>query len=468
MSILSRPSLLPGIQDVFRRERLAALGAVLLDRSLAAVAFVIGTGSVLLSALCLASNDYDVYAVGTALALCIGLQILLVDVYRRQGRWDWRIGLLAVAALLGMMVLRRMPEYVSGWQLNGVFHRSLFSATVLFAVGLPAMSMALYHMLGATPHAEDLSRYPFILAPVFLAVATYLLLIGRLVDLGHHGLQWDLLRTPYQYHPVPKKDFIGDGWPRWTTEMVYTVGIRNHILGTGLLMLLTLLLSTPFGIAVGVFLSEYGTGRLAALVRFTVTALRSISLLILALFAYSLVAYSSNTPLAGIMHGTYFNGVEDVIAPGGSFLAASMVLALVVIPVIARSTEEGCRSLPSELREGSVGLGAPEAVTLRRLVLPWALPNVITGILLAAAEVAGSVAVLFFIGGKGEYGVGVFKEVTSLAFMIFDSRYGDKIYRGSMASLQHTAALLLLALTMGLGILASVTKRWLARRYRGG
>ena len=113
--------------------------------------------------------------------------------------------------------------------------------------------------------------------------------------------------------------------------------------------------------------------------------------------AFSLASATTGTWLSPFIHGTYFDGYLQETSPGGSFFTASLILSLLVIPVIARATEEGCRSLPLDLREGSLALGASEETTLWRVVLPWSLPNIVTAVLLGSAEAAGSVAVLMFI-----------------------------------------------------------------------
>ena len=90
-------------------------------------------------------------------------------------------------------------------------------------------------------------------------------------------------------------------------------------------------------------------------------------------------------------------------------------------PVIARATGEGLRSLPHDIREGSHAVGATDGHALLHILLPWAIPNIITGLLLGMAEAAGSVTVLLFISGNGQYGIGARHEATSLAYLIFAS-----------------------------------------------
>jgi ABC-type phosphate transport system permease subunit len=243
--------------------------------------------------------------------------------------------------------------------------------------------------------------------------------------------------------------------------------MRNHILGTLLLIGLTAGIALPIGVGSRVFLSEYARGWLATMIRMSTALLRAISLLILGLTAVSLIRYTGGMPLSGVLTGTYrdANGVQHTA--GGSFVLAAIVLSLLIIPVVSRATEEGCSSLPGDLREGSLSLGASEGHTLTRVVLPWALPNIVTGLVLGCAEAAGSVAILLFIAGAGDRGVGPLSQVTSLSFLIFEVRYGPKPFRDLIGPYQFSAALLLLVITLGLTVAALVLKRRFASRYRG-
>jgi phosphate transport system permease protein len=399
--------------------------------------------------------------------LCLALQILFLDIYRRWTRFDLKVAALSLLAFILLLVLQAMPEYVTGGQFNAVIHRSIFSAIFLLLCGVLAISIAVFYLLGATPQAQDYSRYPLLLLPAVLGIGLYLVLIAQLIARGLPQMSWEVIAQPFYNYSWPIKITIGDGWPMWSAEQRIQTGMRNHILGTGLLMLLTSLIALPIGTGAGVFLSEYAEGRLDSLIRFSISALRAISLFILGLTALSLTRLADDTLIVGLVRGTYFNGFFTLVSNGGSFFTASIILALLVIPVIARMTEEGCRSLPPELREGSYALGASEETTLRRVVIPWALPNIVTALLLSCAEVAGSVAVLIFIAGRGQYGVGVFRQVTSLAYLIFDIWFGEPSFKGMMGGYQFSAGVLLLVITTGLGVAAMVTKRWLGRRYRG-
>jgi ABC-type phosphate transport system permease subunit len=253
--------------------------------------------------------------------------------------------------------------------------------------------------------------------------------------------------------------------------MVSQVGMRNAILGTFLLMGLTVALALPIGVAVGIYLHEYAGKKLGGIIRFSTTALRSISGIIVAIFAINLLrGVGQDTFLDHIIHG-FGHNVDGVLTVGrSSFLFASAFIALLVIPLIARATEEGLSSLPPDIQEGSLGVGASKEYTLTHILLPWSLPNIITGLVLGCAEAAGALTIIFLIAGTGEYGVSPWNEVTSLSYLIFDCRFGsdmgDQVQR-MMGSYQYTAALLLLVITVGLTIAAMTLKNITARRYKG-
>lgn len=434
------------------------------SRCIPAVTLTVSLAVTAMGFLSLAYDSFEPYPIGFLGTLAVSLVLLVVSVRRRNKP---RIGLylLPAATILGLVLILIVPEYsYKPLGMSMVLHRSFISALVLFAMGLPAASVSLYYLGGATPGSKDFSRYPLLLLPVLIALVLYGLIVFQVVAEGVSQLGWEVISRPYQNYvmEIPPDN----PWGTWEHHVVRLPGMRDHILGTFLLMGLTAFISLPIGIGVGVFLSQYSRGVVADVVRFATMMLRAMSLLILGATALSFIGYFPDTFLSHLfVAGNPLPGE----VPSGTFLAGSVFLSLLVIPVIARAAEEGCRSLPNDLREGSVALGASEGYTLTRLVLPWALPNIMTGLLLGCAEAAGSVAVIMFIAGHGDNGVGVFNEVTSLSFLIYDSHYTSDIsYRHLMQSYQWSAAFLVLIITLGLTIGALILKRRFAVRFRGG
>ena len=135
---------------------------------------------------------------------------------------------------------------------------------------------------------------------------------------------------------------------------------------------------------------------------------------------------------------------------------------------MARATEEGCRSLPRGIREGSAALGATADYTLIRLVVPWAFPNIVTATLIGAAETAGGVTTLLFLAGSGEHGVGPLNEVTSLAYIVFSAQFSNvQTTIRWEHPYQYAAMALLLVIALSFTLLSLVLKARYASRYRG-
>jgi phosphate transport system permease protein len=285
----------------------------------------------------------------------------------------------------------------------------------------------------------------------------YAAILARLVNEGFPQLGLDVVTTAFNTEIVDER-FASDA------------GMRNHLLGTLLLILLTSGISLPIGVGTGIFLSEYD-GWLARIVEFCTLMLRAISVFILGVTAFALADFAENQSAGSwtsdLLRGYTIGDEGSKLAGHGSFLMAAAVLSLLVIPVIARATEEGMRAVPREMREGSVALGATEGHGLIHILIPWALPNIITGLLLGCAEAAGSVAVLLFIAGSGESGVGPLREVTSLAFLVFESGNGTEAFVDVMQPYEFTAALLLIMITFALSIAALFLKQRFAARYGG-
>lgn len=427
--------------------------AILKEKTVPALTLALSALGILLGCLSLLLNTLEAFPIPLLGLLSFSLLCLLLQAYRLNKLWERRLMILCSFSIISAILLRALPEFLFGFEINAIIHRSLISAFLLLAIAVPSACFSLYHLLGATPKAHDLSRYPLIILPVFLILAVYGLLIHFIIERGAPNLNWEIISVPWI------------GWDRIAEEYVDQPGMRNHILGTLLLIALTSLIALPIGVAAGVLMSN--DEKLAAVVRFSTTSLRAISVLVLGVTALSLVGYSEGTFLEGIFHGYYYDVHGLRRLTDGSFLTAAIFLSLLVIPVIARATEQGIRSLPSNLREGSLALGASEGYTLKRIILPWALPNTVTGFLLGCAEAAGSVAVIMFMAGRGEFGVSPLSEVTSLAYFIFDVPHCPGTFGDLMRPYQFSAALLLLVITTGLGIAGLILKQRFAQRYRG-
>ncbi len=204
------------------------------------------------------------------------------------------------------------------------------------------------------------SKLAMAMCVVFTAIILLILLlvIGYLVTLGVTHLSWSLFTTD------PTGDPSNPG------------GLRHALVGTLVLIGLAAAAGIPLGMGAGIYLSEYaGNSKLATPVRFISDVLAGVPSIVVGILGYELLV----VPLGG------FNG-----------WAGALALAFIMIPIVARTTEEMLRLVPDSYREASIALGATQARTILKVVLPAATGSVITGIMLAIARVAGETAPLLF------------------------------------------------------------------------
>jgi phosphate transport system permease protein len=152
-------------------------------------------------------------------------------------------------------------------------------------------------------------------------------------------------------------------------------GMANAIAGTGLILLIASTIGVPIGIGAGIYLAEYGHGRLGDLIRFTADVLNGVPSIVVGIVAYGIVVLSQG----------HF-----------SALAGGVALAIMMVPTITRTTEEMLLLVPSTVREAAYGLGVPRWRTTLSITLRTATSGVITGVMLAFARVAGETAPLLF------------------------------------------------------------------------
>ncbi len=152
-------------------------------------------------------------------------------------------------------------------------------------------------------------------------------------------------------------------------------GMANSIVGSGVILAIASVMGIPLGIAGGVYLAEYGrNGLLGNLIRFTADVLNGVPSIVMGIAAYGLI----------VVHYKF------------SALAGGVALAIMMVPTIARTTEEMLATVPHPLREAALGLGIPKWRTIMSVSLRTATPGIITGCMLAFARVAGETAPLLF------------------------------------------------------------------------
>lgn len=214
-------------------------------------------------------------------------------------------------------------------------------------------------------------------------------------------------------------------------------GLANAIVGTVIQTGLGTVIGTPIGLMVGVYLSEYSAGsRLGGAVRFVSDVLLSAPSILIGLFCYQLFVL----PFGGY-----------------SAIAGCLALAMLVIPIVVRTTEDMLRLIPTAMREAAVALGAPKWRSIVFVCFPAVIDGVLTGVLLAIARVAGETAPLLFTSfGNQNWSFGLGSPMSSLPRTIYD--YTSSAY-SELNDLAWVGALLITAGVLAINILARVALR---------
>lgn len=198
-----------------------------------------------------------------------------------------------------------------------------------------------------------------------LTVCILIYIIGYIVSQGLHMISWEFLTTK------PRK-------------MGSEGGIYPAIVGTVYLVLTTMIIATPIGVGAAIYLNEYTSrGKITSMIRFATEALAGIPSIVFGLFGFA-----------------FFVILLKPVTGGWSILSASLTGVTMVLPTIVRTAEEALKAVPDSLREGSLALGTTKWQTIKGLILPTAMPGIITGIILSIGRVVGETAAfLLTLGG---------------------------------------------------------------------
>lgn len=177
-------------------------------------------------------------------------------------------------------------------------------------------------------------------------------------------------------------------------------GFGNAILGTLIMVGIAALISIPFGVLAAIYLTEFSSGQAAKWTRFATNVLSGVPSIIVGVFAYGVIVLTTRTYSAW---------------------AGGVALAILMLPIIVRTTDKALQLVPNELRQAAVGLGATDFQSVFKVVLPAALPAIITGATLAIARAAGETAPLLFTALFTQFWNSRLNEPTaSLAVLVYN------------------------------------------------
>jgi len=222
-------------------------------------------------------------------------------------------------------------------------------------------------------------------------------------------------------------------------------GMANAIVGTLIITGLAALMAVPVGIVSGIYMAEYAGSRFAAMVRFAADTLNGVPSIVIGLFAY----------VVAVLPFKQF-----------SAFAGGFALGVMMIPIIARTTEELLLLVPGTMREGALALGATRARAVLSVMVPAALPGIVTGTVLALARIAGETAPLLFTAFNNRFfSTHLRQPISTLTVQVFTYATGpyEDWHRQAWAG-----ALVLVALVLACSLLARLATRRLERMHARG
>lgn len=225
-------------------------------------------------------------------------------------------------------------------------------------------------------------------------------------------------------------------------------GIGNAIQGTLILIALSSAVSLPIGILAGIYVAEYGTNRLGRGIRFFTDVMTQIPSIVAGVFVFSLVL---DLGAAGVLSPTL----------AYSTISGTLALSVIMIPFVARTTDEALRLVPRSTREAALALGLPRYKVTVRIVLSSASSALVTGVLLAVARAAGETAPLLMTAFGNQFGFGGLDQpIESLTHTIY-------VFAGAPQPALHQAAWGATLVLTGMVLLMSLIARFVFRRRFG-
>ena len=216
---------------------------------------------------------------------------------------------------------------------------------------------------------------------ILIALVPLAMILFFVVSQGFQALSWDF----FTRLPRPVGESGG--------------GMANSIIGTLLLVGLASLMAVPVGVVSGIYLSEYPGTRFTSAGRFAADTLNGVPSIVIGVFAY---------------------GIAVLPFKQFSALAGSLALGIMMVPIIARTTEELLLLVPGAMREGALALGATRARAVFTVIVPAALPGIVTGVILALARIAGETAPLLFTSFNNRFfSTSLTEPVSSITVQVF-------------------------------------------------
>lgn len=263
-----------------------------------------------------------------------------------------------------------------------------------------------------------------------LIVGLLIWILGFIIYHGIGVISWEFLTT------APKEGMTAGG-------------IFPALVGTCYLILGSMLVAFPLGVLSAIYTSEYaGNGWIIRLIRIMTNNLAGVPSIVFGLFGMTLFV--------------------NTLGFGDSILAGSLTLGLLALPIVIRTTEEALQAIPDSFREASLALGASKLQTIRKVILPLALPNIMTGLILSVGRVSGETApILFTVAAYflPKLPTSIFDQVMALPYHLYVVATSGTDLEASRP-IAYGTALVLIALVFILSLIATAVRRHLSNKVK--
>lgn len=333
-------------------------------------------------------------------------------------RWmPWTLLALALVLSAVVFAIFNLGGEVRDFNIAG----AVFFGLIAFGVALVALSAVV----------ETRRRAADRLATILVSIAFSLALLP-LISLLFTVVVDGIARFDGTFFSWSMRSVVGEGG-----------GALHAIWGTLLVTGMTALISVPIGLMTSIYLVEYGRGRIAKAITFFVDVMTGIPSIVAGLFVVALFAM--------------------VFGPGNTGFMGSLALAVLMIPVVVRSSEEMLRLVPNELREASYALGVPKWLTIAKVVLPTSIAGITTGVMLAVARVIGETAPLLLTAGfTNSMNMNLFDQpMMTLPVFVYDQFQNPGTNIEAALERAWAGALTLILIVMALNLIA----RLIAKRF---
>ncbi|MBY7649171.1 MAG: phosphate ABC transporter permease subunit PstC [Candidatus Liberibacter europaeus] len=294
------------------------------------------------------------------------------------------------------------------------------------------------------------------------AVLSIFISLGIVLSLFFNSLSF--------FYIIPAKDFFfGTVWdPRFSspnsTNSIGQFGLIPLLIGTFYIGFVAMLFAVPIGLLIAIYMAEYASKRLRSIIKPITEILAGIPTIVYGLFALSVVGpflRDISICMNGLITGNYINFIE-----AQSVLTAGLVMGIMLIPYVSSLSEDVISSVPSSLRDGSLGLGATRSETMRYVIFPAAFPGVAGAILMTASRTIGETMIVILAAGiSANIQFSPFESMTTITVKIMNQLTGDIDFTSPQRLVAFALGLTLFFITFFLNMYAMYIMKKYQRKY---